>query len=468
MLNDVAAERATLSAICQYGQNAWIDCRDILLEDCYTDHRNLCIFTCLEKIFKNNSNTIIDIASILSSAESLGLKNLGEVKEVEFIKSLFYFDVAEENAREFAKKIRKLSECRQLIGSLDSAANQIRQITGDESISEISALAERPIFDFTNKLMGNNQQTEQFGIGIDEYYNELYANLDNIGGISIGYPIYENAIGGLRYGVHVVAARKKTGKSFFALNAACWSAYKEKVPTLYLDTELQKSTGQYHRFVTRFSNGLTLDEIQFGRFLEDEQKVTKWKKAKALLKKIPFQYRNVRGLGIDEIVSIIRRWLVQTVGYNEKGELNKCLIVYDYLKPPTDMKDLKNIQETQEIGLRLGVLHEFTDQYRVPILTFSQMNREQDIAASDRISWYCTSLSTMRKKTTDEIAVDGPQNGNRVLSIEDVRHGEGLDMGDFVNFHFDGKYALLKELKTRNQVEAEKQTNATTTDGDNQ
>lgn len=467
MLKDIASERASLSCILRYGQNAWIDCRDILSEDCYTDHINLCIFTCLENIFKNNPDAVIDIASILSASQVIGLKDLAEPDKVKYIKALFQFDVAEENTREFAKKIRKLSECRQLIGSLDASANKIRQLTGNESISEIVALAEKPIFDLTNKLIGQNQQTEQFGIGIDEYYDELYSNLDNIHGINIGYPIYQKAIGGLRYGVHVVAARKKTGKSFFALNAACWSSYKEKIPTLYLDTELQKSTGQYHRFVTRFAGGLTLDEIQFGKFLDDEQKVNQWKKAKALLKKIPFQYRNVRSLGIDEIVSIIRRWLVQTVGYNQKGELNKCLIVYDYLKPPTDSKDLKNIQETQEIGLRLGVLHDFTDQYRVPILTFSQMNREQDVAASDRISWYCTSLSTLRKKTIDEIVADGPQNGNRVLYVEDVRHGEGLDMGDLLYFHFDGKHALLKELKTRNQVEAEK-ANATTADGDNQ
>lgn len=456
MLTDLPAERATLAGICKYGGNAWIDCRELINDDCFSDHVNQLVFTCLERIFANNNNTIVDLASILSAAQEVGLRDISESNNIKYIKALFQFHVEETNVREFARKIRKLSEFRQLLGSLDSTASQIKQLTGNESISEAIALAEKPIFDLTNKLVGGSQQTEQMGVGIDDYYTELYNNLDVVNGVPVGWPIYEQAVGGLHTGVHVIGARKKTGKSMLALNAALWSSFKEKNPTIYLDTELHREHGQWHRFSARLGNGLTIDEIKYGSFLEDEDKVKKFEKAKNILKKIPLEYRNVSGLGVDEILSIMRRWLIQRVGYNSKGRLNKCLIVYDYLKPPTDIKSLKDLQETQEIGLRMGKLHEFTVQYSVPILTFSQLNRDQDIAASDRVSWYCTSYSSFRAKDIDEITHDGPQNGNRRLTIEDVRHGEGLDGGDYINFHFDGKYALMKELKTRNQVEADK------------
>lgn len=467
MLTDIASERASLSSICKYGSKAWIDCRDILSEDCYTDHTNLCIFTCLENIYKNNADAIIDIASILSAAQSIGLKDLAEPDKVKYIKALFQYGVAEENTRQFAKKIRKLSECRQLIGTLDSAANKIRQVTGDEPISEISSLAERPIFDFTNKLIGNNQQVEQIGTGIDEYYEYLRERQGELDGIKIGYPIYEKSIGGLRVGVHIVGARKKTGKSYFALNAATWASYKEKNFVLYLDTELHRNQGQWDRFLARFCNQeVTVDDIKYGRFFGDERQEKIVSRAKAILKKLPLDYINITGRSIDEIISIMRRWLIQKVGYNERGELNKCLIVYDYLKPPADMKSLRDIKEHQEMGGRLDGLHGFTAQYNIPILTFVQLNREHDIAISDRIGWFCTSYCDFTTKTPEEIAADGPANGNRKLTPKDIRFGEGLDPGDYLNFHFSGKYSLLRELKTRNQVEAEKQSNATTSDGD--
>lgn len=466
MLSEIPSERAALAAICQYGVNAWIDCKDILSEDCFTLHENLCIYTCLESIFKNNPNAVVDLASILSAAQAVGLKELGEPHNVKYIKALFQYDVAEENARTFARKIRKLSECRQLIGSLDSAANKIRQVTGDEPISEISALAEKPIFDFTNKLMGASQQVEQIASGIDAYYEHLKSHQGELEGIKIGFPIYERAVGGIRTGVHIIGARKKVGKSYFALNAASWVTFKEKTPVLYLDTELHLHQGQWDRFIARFCNQeVEIDDIKYGRFFEDEKKERIVNRAKNTLKKLPLDYTNVTNKSMDEIISIMRRWVFQKVGYNKKGEINKCLIVYDYLKPPSNSSS-KDVKEYMEMGYRLDALHSFTSQYSLPILSFVQLNREFDIGISDRIGWFATSYSSFLKKTPEEIASDGPAHGNRKLIFEDIRFGEGLDPGDYLNFHFSGKYSILRELKTRNQVEAEKQSNATTADGD--
>jgi hypothetical protein len=42
------------------------------------------------------------------------------------------------------------------------------------------------------------------------------------------------------------------------------------------------------------------------------------------------------------------------------------------------------------------------------------------------------------------------------LVPEDFRFGPGLDDGDYINFQLDGKFATLKEMKTRNQLGAER------------
>jgi replicative DNA helicase len=455
MLTDLPAERAWLSGIVRYGANSWIDSNELVNDNCFSDHINQCIYTCLERIFHNNSNAIVDIASILSAAQEVGLKDLSEPNNVKYLKALYHFGVEEENVREFAKKIRKLSEFRSLLAEVDESANRIKNLTGNESISEAVSVVEKPVFDFTNKLIGGNQQVEQIGVGIDEYYESL-RNREELKGIGIGYPIYEKAIGGLRVGVHIKGARNKTGKSYDALNCAAYSAVMEKNPTLYLDTELHRNQGQWDRFLARFADGITVDQIKYGEFFDDEQAERKVLKAKNILKKIPLDYINITGKPIDEIISIVRRWLIQKVGYNAAGKLNKCLVVYDYLKPPITAGELKNVQEYQEIGFRVQALHDFTAKYNFPILTYVQLNREKDIAASDRIGWYCSSYSSLQKKTPEEIATDGPQNGNLKLTPEFIRFGAGLDPGDYINYHFNGATAKIVELKTRNQVEADK------------
>lgn len=471
MLQDLPAERATLAGVLRYGATAWIDMQELVNDGCYSDHLHQCIYTSLERIFRHNNNAVIDIASILSSAQELGLRDVSEPENIKYIKALTNFGVEEENVREFAKKIRKLSEFRNLLMEIDGSATRIKTLTGNETISEAISIVEKPIFDFTNKLIGGNQQVEQIAAGIDEYYEYLRERQGELDGIKIGYPIYERAVGGIRVGVHIIGARKKTGKSYFALNAATWASYKEKVPVLYLDTELHRDQGQWDRFLARFCNQeVTVDDIKYGRFFDEERKEKVVQRAKAIMKKLPLDYINITGKTIDEIISIMRRWLIQKVGYNNKGELNKCLIVYDYLKPPANSNSLKDVKEYQEMGFRLDALHAFTTQYNKPILTFVQLNKEHDIAMSDRIGWFCTSYSSFAKKTPEEIADDGPTNGNRKLTLEDLRFGEGLDPGDYINFAFSGKYSLLKELKTRNSVEADKQSNKADSNdsGDNQ
>lgn len=461
-LSDISAERACLSAICQYGKDAFFEVKDLLTRECFNP-LNAIIFTCLENALAVDSNRKVDIPTIYSSAKEVGLAAELE-SEGKYVLALFNFGVELSNVRGFATKLRKLYEVKQLIGTLDQTHAELRKLTGQESIGEIAALAEKPIFDFTNRLIGGNQQVQQVGAGIDDYLEYLRNNRDNLAGVSIGFPKYEEAIGGLITGVHVVGARKKTGKSFFAINTALYASCFEKVPVLFLDTELRLEQGQYNRLLTRLSDGVEHDDIKYARFFDDEVKLRKVTKAKKILQAIPLDYVNITGKKVDEVISIIRRWLIQKVGYNSVGYLNKCLVVYDYLKPPTEASALKEVTEWQEIGYRMGYFHDLCSEYNFPILTFVQLNKENFAAASDRITWYCTSYSSFHKKTEEELADDGRQNGNRKLVVEDVRHAEGLDMGDYINFTLNGRLARLVELKTRNEVLREKDSSGNTND----
>lgn len=454
MVEDVAAQRGVLAAICKFGKMAYVDVRDILTENCFS-HDNGMIYCVLKHVLDKDLEAKLDLPLILSASTELGLKNQVE-KDLKYLTGLFSLAVDLSNVRGFATKLRKLDEIKQLIARFDTTVTDLQQLSGSESMSQIVALAEKEIFDFTAKLTCGNQQVEQIAVGVDEYYKHLLSNEGNLGGISIGFPKYEEGVGGIRTGVHVIGARKKTGKSYIACYAASYVTYKGKIPVLYLDTELLRAQGQWDRFIARFSQGVTVNEIKYGTFSQNDIKKNKVEKAILILKKLPLDYLNVTGKDVDEIISIMRRWLFTRVGYDVSGKLNKCLIVYDYLKPPTEASAIADIKEWQELGLRMGKLHDFTATYNVPILTFVQLNKDHYIAAADRVSWYCTSYSSFHKKTEEEIVEDGRENGNRRLVLEDLRFGEGLEPGDYINFSFDGATSTIKELKTRNELTREK------------
>ena len=64
----------------------------------------------------------------------------------------------------------------------------------------------------------------------------------------------------------------------------------------------------------------------------------------------------------------------------------------------------------------------------------------------------CSNFSIFKRKTDEEIAEDGPDNGNRKLVPIISRHGGGLDDNDYINCHMKGWCAKITEGKTRQEV----------------
>jgi hypothetical protein len=151
----------------------------------------------------------------------------------------------------------------------------------------------------------------------------------------------------------------------------------------------------------------------------------------------------------------MRRWLAKEVGLNHQGKAKDCVIIYDYLKI-MDAAELKgDMKEYQALGFLMTSLHNFAIRYEVPILAFIQLNRDgitrestDTASGSDRIVWLCSNFTIYKKKSDEEIAKDGPENGNRKLVPLIARHGEGLEDKDYINVNMIGKYGKLVEGKT--------------------
>jgi replicative DNA helicase len=454
-LSDIGSERAILAGLLQHGIDAYITISDFITIDSFVHYNNQLIFKCIEYVLKNDQK--IDVPSLLSAASILNISDsINTKQELKYIGSLFDFPVNKDNVFNFAIQIKKFEFARKIKKITDKINKDVDQISGSESINEIIQILENPVTDFLREDDGGDVP-EKIGNGLQDYVEFLSENKCDIIGIPTGFNKYDEAIGGglRRKCVDLVAARPKVGKSVFADNVALNVASKG-VPVLMLDTEMSKED-HLHRLIANIS-GVPINEIATGKFASDQDKNQKVLESIKKIENIPYCYISVAGKPFDQILNLIKRWVMQEVKLDERGKTNNCLIIYDYLKLMSSNSITNNIQEYQALGFQITSLHNLCVKLDIPCLSFVQLNRDgitkestDAVSGSDRLIWLCTSFSIFKVKSQEELAEDGPKAGNRKLVPIVSRHGAGLDDGDYINMTMQGSHSKLIELKTRNQ-----------------
>jgi replicative DNA helicase len=365
-----------------------------------------------------------------------------------------------DNIGSHAAKLAKLKLARDLKMTLKACDKELDNASGNEDIMDLISKVEGPILDATGDIYQNSgKKTELLGDGIEEYVQYLSENVSDFAGIPSGFPRFDMAIGGglRRKCVDLVAARPKVGKSMFGDAVAMNVASNLNVPVLVLDTEMSKED-HYNRILANLS-GVEINKIATGKFSENEIDKEKVNEARLKIESIPYHYISIAGQQFENVLSVMRKWIYQHVGFDEGGQTKDCLIVYDYLKLMGSESISSAMQEYQVLGFQITKLHNFMVKYDVPCLSFVQLNRDgitkettDVVSGSDRLIWLCTSFSIFKMKSDEEVADDGVENGNRKLVPVVARHGEGLDDGDYVSMKMFGKYGRIEEGSTRNEI----------------
>jgi replicative DNA helicase len=392
-----------------------------------------------------------------SAASQLNLNDtVNTPQELKYIKSLFDFPINKDNIFSFAIQLKKFEFARKIKHLTLKIHKDVDNVTGLESVNEIIQILENPVTEFLREDDGGDTP-KKIGDNVSEYINFLMENKCDIIGIPTGFNKYDEAIGGglRRKCVDLVAARPKVGKSVFADNVALNVSSSGK-PVLMLDTEMSKED-HLNRLIANIST-VPINEIATGKFIDDDEKREKVSEAVRKIESIPYSYISVAGKPFDQILNLIKRWIVQEVKVDQYGKTNDCVIIYDYLKLMSSSSITNNIQEYQALGFQITSLHNLCVKLDIPCLSFVQLNRDgitkestDAVSGSDRLIWLCTSFSIFKIKSPEELAEDGPNAGNRKLVPIVSRHGAGLDDGDYINMVMQGSHARLKELKTRNE-----------------
>jgi len=221
-----------------------------------------------------------------------------------------------------------------------------------------------------------------------------------------------------------------------------------------MDTEMTKED-HIHRILA-MSSEIEISKIETGKFTDTPNSATKIKQAIDELKNSKLYHKSIAGKPFEEQLSIMRRWISKEVGLNDDGTAKDCVIIYDYLKLMDSTGINQDMKEYQVLGFMMTSLHNFAIQYKVPILSFIQLNRDgitkestDTASGSDRIIWLCSNFTIFKRKSDEEIAEDGQDAGNRKLVPLISRHGGGLDDNDYINCHMKVWCAKITEGQTR-------------------
>ena len=459
-LFDASSERFIISTIFRYGKDGINEVSDIISKDSFNDPFYRACYSAMEDLISETPEIKIDVIVLEQKIKDKKLMINFSVEDLKLIRAISIMPVELSNARKMAIKMAKLYIARKVRDALQLAAEKINDVKGDESIGQILGIAEEAILDnsFTVKESDDRKITK-IGDGLESYLDDLNNNPVEQIGFPIGLPQFEKSIGGgIRPGtVHVFGARPGVGKTFLS-NHFAYNAAKNGVNVLSLDTEMYKSD-HWNRLVAKLS-GLKINDIERGNF--DREKA---RKAEAELNSLPYSYQTIGGLDFEEVLAIMRRWLIREVGLDSNGKAKSpSLVVFDYIKLMDDGAITKNIAEYQAIGFLMNSLHNFMNRYGVACVAFVQLNRDgvekedsTTASQSDRIFWLCSTFNIYKWKDREDLIVEMNKSEevrrtHKIINLKS-RHGKGLSSGDFIHIITNYSIGKIEEGPLNSEVE---------------
>lgn len=232
------------------------------------------------------------------------------------------------------------------------------------------------------------------------------------------------------------------------------SRYKGDVRALILDTEMETVDIKFR--IASAVTGIPMWYLETGNYRKNKEMYDKFQAHRDELRKLMPDHKHVAGKSIDEILSIIRRWYYSCVGRGKKA-----IIAYDYLKL-TGEKITKEWSEYQVMGEKIDKLKMLTTELHCPLITACQLNRSAEggtddssaIAISDRLQWFGTFVAIFRRKTLEEIALDGEEFGtHKMLPLKSRFQGrEAQGHTDLVQVPYVMKGGAIGKKYERNYL----------------
>jgi len=377
-----------------------------------------------------------DLAIVINKAQSCEvLDMLGGAK---YIQSIANIQVSDSNFSNYVENVVEASVKYQTYTNLSQHLKTIEANAKSGKTSfELINTVESNMLDMTSRSILNDEP-KRFGDDLDAFIEEHKDKHSKMTGLSTGFPVLDRQIDGLIPGtLMIIGARKKMGKSAFLTNIALHDAYRLKVPTLYIDTELTYS--EWRTRALAIITGIEERDIKHGGW--NREQMTKLNNAKALLKTGTLFHKYMPGYSVDKLVSLCKKFKI-------KEKLG--LIIFDYLKEPDLSTVDGNRKEYQVLGDITTKLKDLSGILDVPVLTAVQLNRQHDIADSDRIARYGDIIALWGTRSKEEKEQGGKECGHYKIVIKDTRRG-GSTREEGIGYRFHKSRLTIHEVPIGDQ-----------------
>jgi len=420
MIFSLQVERHVLSGLLKH-QDLFADIDIFLSENDFYNDVHSTIYT----VFKNikHKGGSVDKVLLAEKIKNLGISFKDEINIFDYIDNLTFSQITEQATMEACKELIRLRVRREISQTADKLKDYVNK-NSEDSLDEIIGKIDQ----IYNKKISSYSEND-VPINIFDQVEDLIEEIGNSPkdetGLITPYNEFNRMYGGLKNGnIYAIASRPGQGKSTW-LNDICFKTSinpKNKTKTLILDTEMQTIDIQL-RMVASLTD-VPVWYLETGNWRKNEEMTRKVREAWAKVKNYEYFHYHVGNKNIDQICSIIRRWYLSKVG---RG--NQAMIAYDYIKL-TGEKVGQNWAEHQAIGEKIDKLKRISEEIHCPIVTAMQLNRTGEnfnrnssnvvddssvISLSDRLQWFASFVAIFRRKTVDEISLDGQAFGTHKL-----------------------------------------------------
>lgn len=439
MISDNQAEAGVIATLVYHPE--FILHTDYLKPSYFYNVENGCVYWAIDQLYKNGVETIdaLNITNMLNSNKGIKKK----ISEYNMENMQEFINMSQYACRHTIEEYKLLVNnviTMSFKRDLNKVVMEIQSycFNTDVDLNKLNNLVNTKINKLTEQYITSNE-IELFGVKIDDLWKEICDRKTDSGiyGIPSKFVTINEYLTYEQGELVLIKARMKRGKSAFMMNEAIHKI-KNGVPTLYLDTEMQDRLF-YERMLANLT-GITVKEIKTGKYTFEQG--NELEKANDWLKKQPFVHMYLPTTTDEEIYAIHKIL---------KYKMDLQFSIFDYIKS----NEISSSENYNVLGAKCDFLkNNVAGDLNVAILAGAQLNRNNEIADSDKILRYVSASMYWREKTSEEIARDGGlEYGNYALTVDLNRLGEQMMQEEYIDFSFDGNRMKIEEAKQHKNIE---------------
>ena len=434
-INNITSESGVIASLIHSPE--FIFYSENLLPNHFCDRQNAYMYLAITILTQQNIDTV-DAYNIINALES-GENTRRYAAELQIDELQDFIDMSDTLAR------RSVEEYKMLVSNVLNAAlrrdtfKKLRECEAlclDESEKDLEQKIYASLDDIMMEYSTANDVPPYADI-VDDCWDKIKERQGNgYAGIPFKFPALNEYATLERGELFIFAAEAKQGKSMMLLNCAV-DMLKKDLAILYLDSELNSRL--FTARILSHLTGIEFKRLTAGNYSEEEERSII--EAKAWLKTRKFTHIYIPMFDQQSIYTAVKK-VKHTQGLD--------VLIVDYFKGKGEGDAFDSYQE---LGRFVDMVkNQICGEMNIAGLGAAQATATGKVADSAKIGRNASTIAVIRDKTPEEIDADGPECGNKKLSVILNRNGMQMAHGEYIDLQFNGNIISYEQAKQHMDV----------------